>query len=186
METKHLIPLGVFLLIAVALGVGLTLKPKEIPSAMIDQPVRAFDLPALENRTKNPGRGLALADISAGQVTLVNFFATWCGPCRVEHPLWMDVARQGEVPIHAINYKDIAENAATWLRELGDPYDRVGVDLKGRTGFDWGVYGMPETFVIDGQGRIKLKHIGPISRDILDQRILPCVNSLKADAQATC
>ncbi len=186
MRLSNLIPLAVFVVISLALGVGLTLKPREIPSALIDQPLADFDLPPLEGRDKGDGGGLSRDDLATGEVALVNYFATWCGPCRVEHPLLMDVAKSGAVPIHAINHKDRQSAAVTWLRELGDPYTKVGADPAGRTGIDWGVYGLPETFVIDGRGNIKLKHVGPLSRRDLDEKVLPCVEKLQRDPDQTC
>jgi cytochrome c biogenesis protein CcmG/thiol:disulfide interchange protein DsbE len=112
-----------------------------------------------------------------GQVSVVNVFASWCVPCRQEHPLIQRLAR--EVPVHGFNYKDRPEDAARWLDELGDPYTRTGADLDGRVAIDWGVYGVPETFVIDREGRIAYKHIGPIPPRILDEKLLPLIERLR-------
>ncbi len=171
---EFILPVAAFLIIGGFLYVGLSLNPREIPSALISQPVPEFDLPPIEGR----GRGLASADL-AGEVSLVNFFASWCGPCRVEHPLLMRLAEDGIVPIHGINYKDRPKDVVRWFADLGDPYDRIGADLQGRVGIDWGVYGIPETFVIDRQGRIVYKHIGPLTPRDLKEKILPLVEELR-------
>jgi len=179
MRLGYAIPVVVFFALAVALYVGLGLKPRDIPSALIDKPVPTFDLAAVKGRDM----GLKTADLNNGEVALVNVFASWCGPCRVEHPLWMDVQAAGKVPLHGINYKDDPDNAAKWLDRFGDPYTRTGADRNGRVGIDWGVYGVPETFVIDRQGRIRYKHVGVMTRDILDGRILPLVRQLQEQKQ---
>lgn len=151
------LPLAIFLVMAAFLGVGLFLDPREIPSVLIGKPVPDFDLPPVQGRKL----GLATSDLK-GEVTVVNFFASWCTACRAEHPLLMRLAASGIVPIHGINYKDQPADAVRWLASLGDPYTRTGADIDGRVGIDWGVYGMPETFVIDKDGIIAYKHIGPI------------------------
>lgn len=161
-------------MVAIALAVGLGLKPQEIPSALVGKQVPVF---ALESVT-GFGPGLSSADL-AGEVSVVNVFASWCVPCRVEHALWIEVAATG-VPIHGLNYKDTPANASAWLATLGNPYQRTGADLNGRVGIDWGVYGVPETFVVDADGRIRLKFIGPIDRFVLDTQILPKVRELRA------
>jgi cytochrome c biogenesis protein CcmG/thiol:disulfide interchange protein DsbE len=174
MRPAVVVPLAVFAVIAVALGVGLQLKPAEIPSALIGKPVPVFALNAVQGTEK----GLSSADLK-GQVSVVNVFASWCVPCRVEHPLWEEVAKSG-VPLFGINYKDTPANAAAWLASLGNPYARTGADLNGRVGIDFGVYGVPETFVIDADGIIRLKFIGPVDRDALETQILPKVRELQA------
>jgi len=179
MRLGFAVPLILFGALAVALYVGLGLKPRDIPSALIDKPVPVFDLPAVKGRTL----GLKTADLNNGEVSLVNIFASWCGPCRIEHPLWMDIQAAGDVQLYGINYKDDADNAADWLDRFGDPYARTGADRNGRVGIDWGVYGVPETFVIDKQGRIRYKHVGVMTREALDQRILPLVRELQGKAQ---
>lgn len=175
MRPGVVVPLAVFAVIAVALGIGLQLKPSEIPSALIGKPVPEFALPAVQGTDK----GLSSADLK-GQVSIVNVFASWCVPCRVEHPLWEEVAATGGVPIYGINYKDKPENAAAWLAALGNPYARTGADLQGRVGIDFGVYGVPETFVVDANGIIQLKFIGPVDRNALETQILPKVRELQA------
>ena len=156
-------------------GLNPARDPSRVPSALIDKPVPDFDLAPLEGTGKP---GLKTADFGDGRVTLVNFFASWCLPCRAEHPLLMRLAEEERVRLVAINYKDEAANAVQWLSSLGDPYARIGVDRGGRTAIDWGVSGVPETFVIDGGGRIRYQHIGPIHPRQLDQTILPLIESL--------
>ena len=175
MRLTHILPLVVFAVVALALGIGLTLNPRIIPSALIDKPVPEFSLPPVDGRPD----GLAAGDLRTGEVAIVNIFASWCGPCRVEHPLLMDVARSGEVPVHGINYKDLPRNAVAWLKRFGDPYQRVGSDRDGRVSIDWGVYGIPETFVVDRDGRIAYKHVGPMTRDDMDEKILKKVRELQ-------
>jgi cytochrome c biogenesis protein CcmG/thiol:disulfide interchange protein DsbE len=170
----YLIPVGLFLLVAAFLGVGLLLNPRVIPSALIDKPVPEFNLPPVEGRPL----GLTTADLK-GRVSLVNVFASWCGPCRVEHPLLMELKRQGVVPIHALNYKDSPANARAFLAETGDPYERIGSDRDGRVGIEWGVYGVPETFVIDAQGRIVFKHVGPLMPFDVKEKLLPALEKAK-------
>jgi cytochrome c biogenesis protein CcmG/thiol:disulfide interchange protein DsbE len=170
------IPPIMFAVIAVALFLGLLiLKPKEIPSALIGQPAPTFDLPSVDSTL----HGLSNTDL-IGLVSIVNVFASWCVPCRVEHPLWVEVGEAGDVPVFGLNYKDYQENASKWLADFGDPYTAIGADLDGRVGVDLGVIGVPETFVVDAQGLIQLKHIGPIDRYALENKILPKVRELQA------
>jgi cytochrome c biogenesis protein CcmG, thiol:disulfide interchange protein DsbE len=169
-----LLPIAVFAIVAVGLGIGLTRSPQEIPSALIGKPVPAFALPPVQGRTL----GLSDADLK-GEVSLVNVFASWCTACRYEHPLFMRLKEGGVVPIHGLNYKDRPEDAAKWLDDLGDPYTRTGADLDGRVGIEWGVYGVPETFVISKDGLIVHKHIGPVSAKDLEDTILPLIEGLR-------
>ncbi|NMG45426.1 DsbE family thiol:disulfide interchange protein [Aromatoleum toluvorans] len=173
-RTAFLLPLAVFALLVAVLGVGLFLDPREIPSPLIGRPVPVFDLPPVQGRTL----GLASRDLQ-GEVSLVNVFASWCVACREEHPVLMELARTGAVPIHGLNYKDKPEDAARWLKEWGDPYTRTGADLDGRVAIDWGVYGVPETFVIGRNGRIAYKHIGPITREFARDKLLPMIEQLR-------
>ena len=168
------IPIVIFLGLAVVFAVGLTLDPSRIPSQLIGKQMPEFELAAI------PGRppGLSSADLK-GEVTLVNVFASWCAACRDEHPYWMALSRRGEVPLHGLNYKDATEDALGWLAELGDPYDRVGQDSSGRVAIDWGVYGVPETFVIDRTGTVVYKHVGAVDRKVLQETILPLVRRLR-------
>lgn len=166
-----LLPLGIFLVLAAALGIGLTLDPKTIPSAMIGREAPDFVLPPLA-----PGEpGLSSADLHAGKPVLVNVFASWCAPCREEQPVLMEFARRGGAPIYGLNYKDRPEAARAFLAELGNPFARIGADGSGRVAIDWGVYGVPETYVVDGKGRIVLKHVGPLTARALEQEIRPAL-----------
>lgn len=155
-----LIPVLVFAALAALFWKGLSGEPSKIPSALINKPVPDFALAAV------PGLdvpGFTTADLRAGKVTVVNVWASWCAPCRIEHPLLTELARRADITLVGINYKDAPENAARFLGMLGQPYAAVGMDSDGRTAVDWGVYGVPETFVVDGQGIIRYKHIGPLS-----------------------
>jgi cytochrome c biogenesis protein CcmG/thiol:disulfide interchange protein DsbE len=163
----YLIPVIVFAAVGIGLAVGLTRDPSTLPSVLIDRPVPTFELPALEGRAD----GLTSEDLK-GQVSLVNVFASWCVPCRVEHPVLMKLAESG-VAIYGINYKDPPDQAAAWLAELGDPFEKIGADRNGRVGIEWGVYGVPETFVVDAEGRIRYRHVGPIQARDLEQTLLP-------------
>ena len=167
-----LVPLVIFLTIAVYFAVGLTNDPRKLPSALIDKPVPEFDLAAL----KPDKPGLATADLR-GEIAIVNVFASWCIPCKAEHPLWMRLAKEGGVPIHAINRKDERANAIAWLKELGDPYTRIGYDRENKAGIELGVYGVPETYIVDREGRIRYKHIGPLFVEDLETKIRPLLES---------
>ena len=172
----YLGPLAVFAVLGAFFGVGLSLNPREIPSPLIGKPVPEFRLEAVQGRTL----GLASGDLR-GEVAIVNVFASWCTACREEHPMWMSLARRRIVPIHGLNYKDAPRDAARWLDELGDPYQRTGADLDGRIGIDWGVYGVPETYVVDKRGVIRDKVIGAITPKIVDERLLPLVRRLQSE-----
>ena len=170
----YLLPLAAFAAIAVWFAIGLTRDPSKLPSALLDRPAPEFTLPAL------PGSGVGglKADDLRGKVTLVNVFASWCVPCRVEHPILMRLARDNTVTLYGMSYKDKAEDSVRFLRELGNPYSAIGHDETGRVGIEWGVYGVPETFVIDRTGRIRHKHVGPISPKDLEGTILPLLAEL--------
>ena len=167
------VPLLLFLGLVVIFGIGLTLDPRKIPSPLIGKPVPVFDLPPVKGRVW----GLSSADLKA-EVSLVNVFASWCTACREEHPLLMEFKTSGGVAIHGLNYKDKPEDAERWLNELGDPYTRTGADIDGRVGIDWGVYGVPETFVIDREGRIAYKHIGALTPEALRNKIIPLIEEI--------
>jgi cytochrome c biogenesis protein CcmG/thiol:disulfide interchange protein DsbE len=164
----------VFAGLAVAFGWGLTKDPRILPSTLIGKPVPEFNLPSVKGRTL----GLSSADLN-GEVSLVNVFASWCTACRAEHPLFMRLKAAGVVPIHGLNYKDNPDDAAAWLDKLGDPYTRTGADVNGRVGIEWGVYGVPETFVINRDGRIVYKHIGTVTPKVLDETLLPMIRKLQ-------
>lgn len=171
-----LVPVVLFLALGVILGWGLTRDPRELPSALIGKPVPEFALPPVQGRT----RGLASTDLK-GEVSLVNVFASWCVACREEHPLFMRLEAEGVVPIHGLNYKDRPQDAARWLDTLGDPYMRTGADRDGRVAIDWGVYGVPETFVVSKDGRIAYKHVGAVTPEVLRTTILPLIETLRRD-----
>ena len=167
-------PAVIFAAVAMLLYQGLSLDPRVIPSVMIDKPVPTFDLPPVANHTA----GLSSADLHKGQVVLVNVFASWCVSCRVEHPLLLELKRQGVLPVYGIAYKDNPKDSAAWLAQLGDPYSRTGADVSGRVGIDFGVYGVPESYLIGKDGRIAYKQIGPITPDDLQNKILPLARKL--------
>lgn len=170
----YMTPLLLFIVVAVALGWGLSNDPRKLPSVLIGKPVPEFSLPAVKGRTK----GLASSDLH-GEVSLVNVFASWCVACRAEHPLLMRLKSEGVVPIHGLNYKDRPDDAAQWLDKWGDPYTRTGADRNGRVSIDWGVYGVPETFLVGRDGQIAHKHIGPITQKDLTDTILPLIERLR-------
>ncbi|HYE38591.1 MAG TPA: DsbE family thiol:disulfide interchange protein [Ramlibacter sp.] len=170
----YILPLLLFLGVGVAFLLGFNRDPREIPSALIDKPVPEFALPALPGHKQ----GLSSADLK-GDVQLVNVFASWCIPCRAEHPIVSRIAEIEKIPVRAINYKDKPADALGWLLQHGDPYTSIGADGDGRVAIDWGVYGVPETFLIDRQGRIRYKHVGPLTPEVVEQTILPMVKELR-------
>jgi cytochrome c biogenesis protein CcmG/thiol:disulfide interchange protein DsbE len=171
----YLLPLAAFVALAgyFASALWSDRDPHELPSALIDKPAPAFDLPAMPG-----GANVALAALQ-GQVVVLNFFASWCVPCRLEHPVLMRLANQDKVAITGIAYKDKPDAAKKLLDDSGDPYRRVGVDLSGRTGIDFGVYGVPETYVIDKTGRIRKKFVGPLTPDAVERELLPLLRRLE-------
>jgi len=171
-----MVPLAIAALLGVAFYWGLWNNDDRLPSTLIGRPVPEFALPPIEGRTE----GLSSEDLR-DEVSIVNVWASWCVPCRVEMPLLVDLAATGTVPIHGINYKDAPDAALGFLAELGDPYTRIGAERQGRVSIDWGVYGLPETFVIDATGRIAYKHVGPFDRRSLEEDILPVVRRLQAE-----
>ena len=171
---RLLIPLAVFGIIAVFLFVGLSRDPREIPSPLVDKPAPAFTLMQLHA----PDQKLSTADMK-GQVWLLNVWASWCVSCRVEHPLLVQLAQSNVVPVIGLNYKDKVPEGLAWLKQHGDPYKLSVVDADGRVGIDWGVYGVPETFVVDKNGVIRYKHIGPVTAEALQKTILPLVRELQ-------
>jgi cytochrome c biogenesis protein CcmG/thiol:disulfide interchange protein DsbE len=169
--------LPLLLLVVLAVGIGTRLlsgsDPRALPSALIDKPLPTFDLTALPGRSD----GLASSDFGS-QPMLLNVFASWCVPCLTEHPVITKLGREDGIPILAINYKDKPEDALAWLKRNGDPYRRIGDDADGRAAIDLGVYGVPETFVIDKAGRIRYRHPGPLTPDIVDREIRPLLAEL--------
>lgn len=170
----YLLPLVLFGAIAAYFAVGLTKDPRKLPSALIDKPAPDFELPPLYDAKP----GFARTDLG-GEVKLVNVFASWCVPCKVEHPVLMRFSEQNATPLIGINYKDAKKDAVAWLGKLGDPYRRIGQDLSGRVGIEWGVYGVPETYVVDREGRIRYRHVGPVLPEVLTDTILPLIEELK-------
>lgn len=173
--TRFFLPLAIFGIMVGFLAVGLTLNPREIPSPLVGKAAPAFSLPQLHEQDKV----FSQKDLE-GQVWLLNFWASWCSGCKTEHPVLMQIAKSGEVPIYGVDYKDQRDEATAWLDRWGNPYPIVGVDLAGRVGIDYGVYGVPETYVIDKQGVIRYKQIGPVDEEVWAQKILPLVKELKA------
>ena len=172
---RYLLPLAVFVVMLGFLVVGLSLKPHEIPSPLIDKPAPAFSLPTLDA----PQQNLSAQDLR-GKVWILNVWASWCVACRIEHPLLVEFSKTGVVPIYGLNYKDKREDAIAWLDKFGNPYTRSLSDTEGLVGIDFGVYGVPETFVIDKNGIIRLKQIGPVTPEVLRDEILPLVRKLGA------
>ncbi|HSM21389.1 MAG TPA: DsbE family thiol:disulfide interchange protein [Rubrivivax sp.] len=172
---RYLIPLALFVVLAGFLAVGLQRDPRKVPSPLIDKPAPAFSAPRLDE----PAQQVALDDM-LGQVWVLNVWASWCVPCRIEHPLWVEWAKTQQVPLVGLNYKDKRDDALAWLARYGDPYKLSLADIQGLVAIDYGVYGVPETFVIDKAGIIRHKHIGPISADDLRDTILPLVRKLGA------
>ena len=175
---RYLLPLALFLALAVFLGIGLNHDPRELPSPLVGKAAPAFALPRLVAEGAAEAAHFTPAEMK-GKVWMLNVWASWCVSCRQEHPVLMDVARSGIVPLIGLDYKDKPEDGKAWLAQHGDPYRTSIVDADGRVGIDWGVYGVPETFVIDKDGVIRHKHIGPVTADALRQTILPLVRKLQ-------
>lgn len=171
---KFLLPLVLFLVLVVFLAIGLTRDPREIPSPLIGKPAPAFSLPTLSD----PQRSFKLEEMR-GKVWLLNGWASWCAACRDEHPLLLELSRSGLVPIYGLDYKDERPDALAWLNEFGNPYTLVLSDTDGRVGIDYGIYGVPETFVIDRNGVIRYKQTGPITAEALQKKIIPLVKELQ-------
>jgi cytochrome c biogenesis protein CcmG/thiol:disulfide interchange protein DsbE len=172
--TKFLLPLALFLVLVVFLAIGLSRDPREVPSPLVNKPAPAFVLPQLSDSERS-----FKSEEMRGKVWLLNVWASWCAACRDEHPLLVELARTGFVPIYGLNYKDERRNALAWLDEFGDPYTLSLADADGRVGIDYGVYGVPETFVIDRNGVIRYKQIGPVTAEALQQKIIPLVKELQ-------
>jgi cytochrome c biogenesis protein CcmG/thiol:disulfide interchange protein DsbE len=174
-----LVPIAVFTSLAALLYLALFWgDPSEIPTALKNKPVPDFVMPPVEGLQNMPG--LASDDLKTGTPTIVNVWASWCGPCRVEHPVLMDLAARDDVRLVGLNYKDAPQNARRFLGTLGNPFQAVGADRTGRTAIDWGVYGVPETFIVDGNGIIRFKYVGPIAPEDIENVILPELESAKS------
>lgn len=176
-SNKSFVPFILFVVIALFLGIGLTLNPRELPSPFIGKPAPKFELPNLmvdDSTMSNEN----LID----QVWLFNVWASWCAACRDEHPLLNKLSSMNLVPIVGLNYKDEDRDAKQWLIQLGNPYQYIVTDQLGQTGIEYGVYGVPETFVIDKKGIIRLKHVGPLTESVIKSTLLPLVKELQADS----
>ena len=171
---RFLLPLGIFIVLLGFLAVGLRLNPREVPSPLIDKPAPPFTLPEL----MDPQRTFSQKDM-LGKVWLLNVWASWCVSCREEHPVLVEFSKRNVVPVYGLNYKDDRNDALAWLARLGNPYTMSIMDRDGRIGIDYGVYGVPETYVIDKQGVIRYKQIGPVTPEILDAKIVPLVKKLQ-------
>ena len=172
---RFLLPLGLFGVVMGFLAVGLTLNPREVPSPLIGKPAPDFSLPQLHD----PEKQFSPNDL-AGQVWLLNVWASWCSGCKEEHPVLMQLAQNGSVSVYGMDYKDQRPEALTWLKRQGNPYPLSAMDEAGRVGIDYGVYGVPETFVIDKKGVIRYKQIGPLDQETLDRKVLPLVKELQS------
>lgn len=171
---RYLLPLGIFFVLVWFLFKGLSLNPREVPSPLVNRPVPNFTLPKLHA----PDQKLSASDLK-GQVWMLNVWGSWCVSCRIEHPLLNELAKNNIVPIYGLNWKDRREDAIGWLNKFGDPYLASIADVDGRVAIDFGVYGAPETFIIDKEGIIRHKHIGPITAEALQKEILPLIEQLK-------
>jgi len=175
MKLRFLIPLVAFIALVGLLFVGLSLDPREIPSPLVGKEAPHFDLPELRNEEVRFAR-----DDMLGKPALLNVWASWCVTCRQEHPMLTELRRLG-VPVYGLNYKDTRSDALRFLAQFGDPYDAIGFDESGLVGIDFGVYATPETFLIDSNGKIRFKHIGMITPEVIETRILPLYRQLEAE-----
>ena len=175
MRASALMPVGLFGAMAVALGLGLGHNPRELPSMLADKPVPEFTLPALDGGSA----GLSSRDVSHGRVTLLNVFASWCGGCRFEHPMLMRLAKDERWQVVGLNWKDTLPHAAKFIADNGNPYRIIGIDESGRTGIDFGVTGVPETFVIDGEGRVRFRLPGPLTPESWTNAIEPVLAEIE-------
>jgi len=170
---RFLLPLGIFVALVGLLGIGLTLNPREVPSPLINKPAPHFELPQLHDS----GKTFTEKDM-LGKVWVLNVWASWCVSCREEHPVLLDLAASGAIPVYGLNYKDKREDGLAWLKTMGDPYKLSIFDAEGRVGIDYGVYGVPETYLIDRRGVIRYKRIGPLTPDIIKNKLLPLAQEL--------
>lgn len=171
---RFVLPLAIFLGLAVMLGLGLQRDPRALPSALLEQPAPAIALPLLED----PLQRLELQSMR-GQVWLLNVWASWCAPCRQELPVLAELSQRDRVPVYGLNYKDQPDKARALLRVAGNPYRASAVDADGRVGMDFGIQGVPETFVIDGQGRVRFRHTGPVTAEIWRDQLLPVIRKVQ-------
>lgn len=171
--SRYLIPLAIFAVLVVFLAIGLGHDPHEVPSPLINKPAPAFRLAQLHDPAKTFS-----AEEMRGKVWLLNVWASWCVSCRDEHPVLVELSKTGQLPIYGLNYKDKREDGMAWLAELGNPYVLSAQDVDGRVGIDYGVYGVPETYLIDKNGVIRFKQIGPVTPEVLQKKILPLAQEL--------
>ncbi|MBJ7379501.1 MAG: DsbE family thiol:disulfide interchange protein [Polynucleobacter sp.] len=170
---RYLTPLIIFIVLLIFLGLGLQLKPREVPSPFIGKPAPTFSLPILGNETS-----YFSPEQMKGKVWVLNVWASWCVACREEHPVLLEWSKKQNVPLLGLDYKDKPLDALAWLKQFGNPYQLSLMDQKGSVGIDYGVYGVPETFIIDQNGIIRYKHIGPITPKILEETLLPFIGKL--------
>ncbi len=156
--------------------------PSTLPSALIGKPVPKFEVPPVEKLTSKSGPvpGFSSLDLAKGKISIVNVWASWCGPCHTEHPHLVRFGTESKAPLYGLNYKDRPDNARRFLGRYGNPFIAVGADTTGRVAIDWGVYGVPETFIVNGKGEIIYKHVGPITPEILENRLLPIVRKARS------
>lgn len=171
--SKYAIPLAIFVVLVIFLAIGLGHDPHEVPSPLINKPAPAFQLPQLQDPTKTFS-----ATEMRGKVWLLNVWATWCLPCREEHPVLVELSRSGAVPVYGLDYKDKREDALSLLAESGNPYLLCASDADGRVAIDYGVYGVPETYLIDREGIIRFKRVGPLTPEVVQNTLLPLVKDL--------
>ncbi len=171
---RFLLPLAAFVVLVIFLGIGLTLNPRQVPSPLVDKPAPPFRLQQLYDTTKTLS-----SEENLGKVWMLNVWASWCVACRDEHPVLVELSKLGIVPIYGLNYKDQRDTAMQWLKQFGNPYEVSIVDADGKVGINYGVYGVPETYVIDKQGIIRYKHIGPVTVESLKNKIIPLIEELK-------
>lgn len=172
---KFFLPFALFLVVLGFLAVGLNLNPREVPSPLIGKPAPTFSLPVLGKNQVSMG-----SQDMRGKVWILNVWASWCVACQAEHPLLVEFAKRNSVALLGLNYKDTPQDAAAWLARFGDPYQLSLEDRQGQVGIDFGVYGVPETFVMDRDGIIRFKHIGPLTPEVIEQQIVPLIGQLNA------
>lgn len=171
--SKYAIPLAIFVVLVIFLAIGLGHDPHEVPSPLINKAAPTFQLPQLQD----PNKTFSASEMR-GKVWLLNVWATWCLPCREEHPVLVELSRSGAVPVYGLDYKDKREDALALLNESGNPYVLCASDADGRVAIDYGVYGVPETYLIDREGIIRFKHVGPLTPAVVQNTVLPLVKDL--------
>lgn len=171
---KYLLPLAIFMALAGFLAIGLHLNPHDLPSPLIGKPAPAFSLPELGEPS-----GKFSTEQMKGKVWLLNVWASWCSACREEHPVLVELAKSGQVELYGLDYKDTDADGLAWLQQGGNPYRATAVDADGRVGIDYGVYGVPETYLIDRAGIIRYKQTGPVTREVWNEKLLPLIKGLQ-------